>query len=208
MKSKLWLKIVSIIVVSIICIFLTGLLVFNIYYIKSNVSGKSMYPTLNSTDRIFTNRFSKAKKGDIVVADIENEENWTNKEDGNYVVKTLIATAGDTIKIEPVDTFHYQLLVNDKVIYTKELMVSVNSYYMFTSYVAENMFNTERIVDGAIKVLDGEVFIAGDNWEVSYDCFSCGPISEDSIIGRVDIVVPKNQNLVFGAIKGLFKLWF
>lgn len=208
MKGKIWLKVISIIVVAIICIFLTSLLIFNIFYIKSNVSGKSMYPTLDNTDRVFTNRFRKVKKGEIVVANIKDEENWTNKEDGDYVIKTLIATEGDTVKIEQLDTFHYQLLVNDKVIETKEIMVSVNSYYMFTSYVAENILNTNRIENGAIKVLKDEVFIVGDNWEVSYDCFSCGPIDRDSIVGSVDIIVPKNENIVFGAIKGLFKHWF
>ena len=208
MKGKLWLKVTSIIVVSIICIFLTCLLIFNLVYIKSNVSGKSMYPTLNTGDRIFTNRFKKSNKGDIVVADIKNEENWQNKEDGNYVVKTLIATAGDTVKIVKVDTFNYQLLVNGEVLDIKEITVSVNSYYFFSTYVNDNISNTERIEDGAIKVLEGEVFIVGDNWELSYDCFSCGPISKDCIVGSVDIVVPKGKNLIFGAIKGLFELWF
>lgn len=208
MKGKVWLKVTSIIVVSIICIFLTGLLAFNLVYIKSKVSGGSMLPTLHETDRIFINRFNEGKNGDIVVANISKEENWTNKEDGDYVIKTLVAKAGDKVKIERVDTFNYELLVNDIVVDKKELTVSVNSYYHFSTYVAENILNTDRIEDGAIKVLDGEVFIVGDNWEVSYDCFSCGPISEDSIVGRVDIVVPKKQNIVIGAIKGIFKLWF
>lgn len=208
MKGKIWLKVISIIVISIVCIALTSLLAFNIVYIKSKVSGNSMLPTLNPTDRIFINRYNEGKNGDIVVANISNETNWINKEDGDYVIKTLIATAGDTVKMVKIDNFNYELLVNDKVICKKELTVSINSYYHFISYVSENISNTDRIENGAIKVLDGEVFIIGDNWEVSYDCFSCGPISKESIVGKVDIVVSKQNNLVLGAIKGIFKLWF
>ena len=167
-----------------------------------------MIPTLNSTDRIFTNRYNKGTNGDVVVANISKEDNWQNKEEGDYVVKTLLAKAGDKVKIIKVDDFNYELYVNDNLIEKKEVTVGINSYFHFTNYVSDNFLNTERIEDGAIKVLDGEIFLMGDNWEVSYDCFSCGPISEDSIVGRVDIIVPKKQNLVLGTIKGIFKMWF
>lgn len=208
MKNNPIIKILTVTIVSIVCVFFTSLIIFNIFYIKSNVNGKSMETVLYSGDKIFTNRYAHTKKGDIVVANIKNEDNWTNKEDGDYVVKTLIATEGDTVKIEQIDTFKYQLIVNNEIVATKEIFVGLNSYYFFTQYVLENFQNETRIENGAIKVLENEVFIIGENWEVSYDCFSCGPINKNSIIGKVDIVVPKSNNLFFGAIKGLFKLWF
>ena len=119
MKSKVWLKVILIIVVSIICISLASLFSFNLVYIKSDVYGRSMIPTLNSTDRIFTNRYNKGTNGDVVVANISKEDNWQNKEEGDYVVKTLLAKAGDKVKIIKVDDFNYELYVNDNLIEKK-----------------------------------------------------------------------------------------
>lgn len=213
MKNNKPLKITLITITSIALFFLLLALAFNIVYIKTKVSGLSMYPTLNSSgetlqDRIYINRFDDGKTNDIVVAYIADEKQWLNLKNEDYVVKRLIGKGGDKIKLVKTGEFTYEVLVNGKALYSTQTTLTVNSYYNFLQYVELNKLDPTRIEDGAVVVKPGEVFIMGDNWEASYDCASCGPISKDCIVGRVDIIVPKTQNIVWGTIKGLFKMWF
>ena len=48
----------------------------------------------------------------------------------------------------------------------------------------------------------------GDNWLSSYDSTTVGPLSKSSLVGRVDIVVPQSENLIWGTIKGVAKTVF
>ena len=172
-----------------------------------------MYPALNadgvdSRDRIFVNKFQKGDINDIVVVHIANQANWSKVPEGDYAVKRLVGKAGDRIKIVKVDNNNYNLLVNDNLLYSKNLTSLASTYNSFVDYVNTNAYDENRVVDGAVVVQENEVSVLGDNWETSYDCSSCGPINKDSIVGRVDIIVPESNNLVWGAIKGVFKLLF
>lgn len=210
MKLK-GLKIGLSIAMGIIALFLSLMLAFNIVYIKTRAEGESMYPTLNSTagsDRVFINRFESGEVGDIVVANISKQENWEQKQKGDYAIKRLIAKEGDRVRIEQAGVLTYSLIVNDKVIETKKLTTEFNSYYYFNIYIATNYLNPEKVENGNMVVGIGEIFLMGDNWENSYDCASCGPISVTSLVGRVDIVVPRSKNIFLGTIKGIFKMWF
>ena len=204
MKWKKVAGILSIILVSLLVLFLSLMLAFNIVYIKTKVDGRSMFPNLNNEDRVFINKFEDGNRGDIVVVDISNQENWEDKGEGGFVVKRLVGKAGDKIKMVKTDNSIYELVINDKVISKQTIYGSSLSYEAFVEYVDLNIANTERIQDGCILVKSGEVFIMGDNWSNSYDCTTCGPISAKAIVGRVDIVVPKSQNLFWGVFKGIF----
>lgn len=192
----------------LLIIFLSLVLAFNITYTKSIVSGDSMATTFFDHDRVFINKFEKGKVGDIVVADIKNEENWDHTLEGRYIVKRLVATAGDRVKIVCVEIGKYELYVNGELVYTKNAGGLLSTYSNFSAYVANNQLDTSRIDNGAIIVKQGEVFLLGDNWEVSYDSATVGPISESSLVGRVDIIVPKTDNIFWGAIKGVWHNWF
>ena len=207
MKNKP-LKITCITLTSIVLFFLVLALAFNIVYIKTKVSGLSMYPTLNTQDRIYINRFEDGKIDDIVVAHIADEKQWFNPHNEDYVIKRLIGRGGDKVKLTKTEEFTYEVQVNGKTLYTTNSTLIANSYYNFVQYVEQNQDDTTRIEDGAVIIKKNEVFIMGDNWDSSYDCSSCGPISKDCIVGRVDIRVAKTQNIVWGTIKGLFKMWF
>lgn len=192
----------------LLIVFLSFVLAFNITYTKSLVSGDSMATTFFDQDRVFINRFEKGKVGDIVVADIKNEENWDHTLEGRYIVKRLVATAGDRVKIVRADFGKYELYVNDKLICTKNADGLLSTYSNFVAYLANNQSDTSRIDNGAVIVKNGEVFLLGDNWEVSYDSAAVGPINESSLVGRVDIIVSKTDNLFWGAIKGVWHNWF
>lgn len=204
--KKVWITISSIISILLIA-FLSSMLAFNITYTKSEVKGNSMCPTFYDGDRVFINKFQKGKVGDIVVADIENEENWDHTLEGRYIVKRLVAKEGDTVKITEEDGI-YKLIVNDNVVETKTAGAKLSSYINFVLYVNEHMHDESRINNGAVVVKAGEIFLLGDNWEVSYDSSSVGPIHESCLVGRVDIIVSGDQNIFWGAIKGVWKNWF
>jgi len=169
-----------------------------------------MYPVINaggetSHDRIFVNKFEKGKNGDIVVADTKNLENWNHDLDGRYIVKWLVATGGDKLMIEKVDDTTYNLVVNNKIVKTKTCIGICSTYQDFLTYISLNENDSTRIQDGQILIKNNEIFLLGENWDNSYDCADCGPIDKSSLIGRVDIIVSENENLLFGTIKGLIK---
>ena len=210
--KKKAIKISSTILVVFLLLSLTCVLIFNAVYIKSKVVGLSMYPTLNSekkaSDRVFINKYEKGTRGDIVVADIREQSNWDHTLEGDYVVKRLVAVEGDKIQILKLGSTQYELRVNDKVLYTKEYADTPTSYLCFVSYVSAHLGEEDRIQNNAVIIKQNEIFLMGDNWNSSYDSTSCGPLTESSLVGRVDISVPKNEFLLFGIIKGIFKQIF
>lgn len=213
---KKTLKLISYILLSIIIVVLLLCLIFNIVYFKTKVEGLSMYPTLNNQtkDRIFVNKFEKGSKGDIVVADTKYQENWNppisteQKEDERYVIKSLVAVEGDIVKFERTDEINYSLIVNDIVVATQEIYGLCSTYEDFIDYVEINSSDNARIQNGAIILQKDEIYLVGDNWQNSYDSADCGPINKNSLVGRVDIIVPEDENLIIGAIKGIFKQIF
>lgn len=207
MKKKVWITIGCIFSVLLI-IFLSCILAFNITYTRSAVKGRSMYPAFNDGAVVFINGFEKGEVGDVVVADIKDEENWDHTLEGRYIVKRLIAVAGDKVKIVCPEIGQYELYVNNQLIYTRDEGGLLSTYSNFVAYVNNHKTDTTRIEDGAIIVKDGEVFLLGDNWEVSYDSATVGPIHKKNLVGRVDIVVPAGHNVFWGAIKGVWNNWF
>ena len=213
-KKKKGIKVflvVALVAISFLMIIITS---FNIVYFNSKVNGLSMYPTLNNNlvagkDVVFINRFSKGGKGDIVVANIKKEENWDHTLEGQYIIKRMIGKSGDRIKIVKDGEEAYNVLVNGEIVYTKSYTGSVPTFVSFENYVNENILDTERITaDGEIVVLKDEIFLMGDNWLTSYDSFTVGPLHKSSLVGRVDIIVKGGNNIVWGAVKGVFKMIF
>ena len=199
----------SLIIISIvIIIFLSFVLAFNIVYTKSVVKGSSMENTLSNGDRVYINKYEKGDKGDIVVVDTHNLENWNHMLEGRYIVKRLIATEGDMVSIKNSAVGVYEVFVNNQLVITKHIDGLAPSFVDFCDYVNHNINDTTRIQDGNVVVKKGEVFLLGDNWQISYDSATVGPVSATSMVGRVDIVVSDQQNIFWGTIKGVFKMWF
>ena len=196
---------------ALICTIVAG---FFVVYIRVPVNGTSMLPTLNiyleetgGNDIVYINRFNKGKVGDIVVLDLRDNANF-----GDYPIKRLVATEGDVVNIEFDNTAQqYNLVVNQNIIYSKAYKTfGYNTYTAFQQYVNLHKHDKTRIAQdehGNIKGVNikiGEIFVLGDNWDVSKDSSLVGPISKKAIVGRVDIVATPKQNEILSVLKGIF----
>lgn len=210
---------ITVFLIVIMSFFLMVSLVFNIVYIKTYVRGYSMLPTLNSSvntssedgDTVFINKYSKYSNNDIVVAKVD----WWL--DGS-VIKRLIGTPGDQIEIRDLGS-EYGLYVNNELFYTREnndkTDTHFNDYINFINNDYEHIDTSNNIgttTNGnkCIILQNDEYFLIGDNWEGSVDCLRNGPVSKSDIVGKVDIVIPTDENNSFQIImkymlKALFK---
>ncbi|MCC0628821.1 signal peptidase I [Clostridioides sp. ES-S-0108-01] len=132
----------------------------------SIVSGESMYPTLDDKDYLILNRISykvgKPEKGDIVVFKTNLVDGETGKK--KDLIKRVIATEGDSIKIS-----------NSKVYVNGKLL---NEPYIHNNY-------TSGDIDTVVP--KGKLFTMGDNRENSNDSRfpDVGMVDEDEILGKV-----------------------
>ena len=170
-------------------------LVLNIAYSSTYVYGMSMYPTLNKNvasseergDLVLISRFGEAKVKDIIIA----KPSWSNK----TVIKRLIGTPGDTIKILKTDK--YELYSNDNLVYSKDINPRTTNYYQ------KYLDSLALLGDDHITLNDDEYFIMGDNWGDSSDSITNNlkTISKSMLVGKVDLVVDKNENRFFAITK-------
>ena len=134
------------------------------------VSGDSMLNTVEHGDLLYV-REIKAKRGDIVIISVKNyfDENGIHFS-GDYIIKRLIAVAGDTVQCE------------DGVVSIKyagsETFVALDEPYVRGS--------TPKFEYGtSITVQEGQIFFLGDNRENSYDSTEIGCLMEKDIVGVV-----------------------
>jgi len=199
----------------IVCLFSITGIVFNYVYTPAPVSSFSMYPTLNKnapdfeteSDWAYLNNFAEYKNNDIVIAKVT----WHH----TAIIKRLIASPGDTVEIRDENT-HYSLYVNNSLIYTKnktdfceahlEYNKSDGTNGYFSRYTSMLERNPNQVIETsagtkAFKLNENEYFLMGDHWEESTDCSSMGPVKKDEILGKVDFVIPVNENRFWGMLK-------
>ncbi|MBQ9795973.1 MAG: signal peptidase I [Clostridia bacterium] len=202
-KSRILRNILSSILVVLIfvCSFISLVNIsFYFLYTETNVRGFSMQPTINmhvasateEGDRIFINQHQIGNVNDIVVAKVD----WFD----SYIIKRMVGKAGDKIEIKD-ETTHYALYVNDCLLYTKDKygentpFQKSGSYGYFESYLnflTNPEFANYVETDGEntyIKLDENEYFLMGDNWGHTLDCLSKGPIKENNIIGKVELII-------------------
>lgn len=118
----------------------------------------SMRPTLEEGDRILLNRlsyrFGEPAAGDVIVF-----HSPINPDED--LVKRIVGIPGDRVSVSGGKLY-------------------VNGEAQDEPYLLEQDFNGE---DAEVEVLDGEVFVMGDNRNDSGDSRSFGTIPQDSIIG-------------------------
>ena len=184
---------------------------FKIVYIENEVKGSSMRPTINSHegvngDTVFINRFADFSTNDIVVS----TANWF---EGGTVIKRLVASPGDMMRIEEVGN-EYVLLVNGESLYTRaKTEANKRKYDQFIDCV-ENVnpdaydYTANIIIDSlgnkSLLMLENQYLLMGDNWATSTDGLSGGFVTREQIIGRVDLIVDVNDNI---AEKVIHYLW-
>lgn len=211
MKNRFFKIILRIFLVLII--FISAVIIFfnfsHSYYV---VYGPSMTPTLNegvlvpeeSKDGVFVSKIKGYGRGDIVVASRTDE---TGKK---YVIKRVIATGGDKIKIEEIDGVNRIILIKsgeiESVILEENYLTSyeLNGGILlhFNNMIAE--LNLALDEQGFLELEKEQVFVVGDNRPHSKDSFVYGPILKKDIVGKVDYVIYNNTNLYGQVIHQFF----
>ncbi len=145
-------------VLEIFAIFLVVGLGFFWYMGMSSVSGDSMYPSLHDRDIVFYRRHnSEYKQGDVVAI---------LRPDGEEYVKRVIAVAGDTVNIQNGDVY-----VNGNKVEIEEAIGDTKAMSDSVTY--------------PLVVGEGEVFVLGDNREISKDSREFGTVKLSDIKGMI-----------------------
>lgn len=158
-----WIKTIAI---SFVIVFLVQAFLFS----PAIVSGKSMEPTLENKEWLFSNKIvyllGSPKVGDIVVL---NNPHRAEEPDNKYFVKRVVGAGGDHI------------VIKDGALYRNDQLIEEP----YTDSVIEGLDETDLVVP------DGQYFVMGDNRKLmmSNDSRSFGPIDEDEILGRIDGVI-------------------
>ncbi len=157
-----WIK--SVIFALVIVIFC-----LNFFFRLVDVKGTSMVETLQNRDKLIVTNFNYTPKpNDIVVISHGKEYN-------EPIVKRVIATAGQTLKLD------YE---NDRII--------VDGIVIEEPYLDVSTFcNVEADYEIPEVIPNGMIFVMGDNRGVSMDSRDSriGLISVDNVIGKAQFVV-------------------
>lgn len=151
---------IAVIVVVVIRMFL---------FVSFTVDGDSMDPTLVDGDRVVVNKFiyelTDMKQDDVIV--------FNSQEDSAYV-KRVIGVPGD--HVEMIDRVVY---VNGEPL-KEDYLVHQGESYMDNFTLSDLGVEEETIPEGHYLVL-------GDNRPISRDSRDFGLITEDSVIGEVQL---------------------
>ena len=159
LKKKERRKYRALVTVEFVALIAGIMIVFYMLTGISTVQGNSMYPTLHSGDRVIYNRrTSDNKAGDVIVL---------KRPDGEEFVKRIVAVAGDTVNIQ-----------NGKV-YVNGVEEKLDGP------VGETKASEEGDVEYPVTVQDNQVFVLGDNREVSEDSRMFGAVSLDDVKGKI-----------------------
>lgn len=159
LKKKERRKYRALVTVEFVALIAGIMIVFYMLTGISTVQGNSMYPTLHSGDRVIYNRrTADYKAGDVIVL---------KRPDGEEFVKRIVAIAGDTVNIQ-----------NGKVYVNGE-------EEKLDGPVGETKASDEGDVEYPVTVQDDQVFVLGDNREVSEDSRMFGAVSLDDVKGKI-----------------------
>lgn len=142
-------------------------LVLYIFVIQVHeVSGLSMFPTFNNKDLLFSYllpvRFDSLKKGDIVVFKSPVEQD-------KLYIKRIIATAGDTVKVQDGKVYLNGTLLDESAYLQPDVMTYGGAVFQ------DGMEN---------RVPEGFVAVMGDNRPNSSDSRAWGFLDKSRLIGK------------------------
>lgn len=220
---KIWKAIPDLTLFVIFLCFMGLCFSFFATYSYYTVQGPSMQPLLNNytsqelisgtSDGVYVNTTVKPMVGDIVVVHRPNEQ-------VKFVIKRLMAVGGDKIAIKEVVladgiTKRYEVLripkgnttpyvVVENYVREENKVVGMKSVYENFQELMQTQPNKQVIDNTVFLVLqEDEIFYMGDNRGNSRDCSEYGPVKAENLVGRVDIIVEKEQNMLFHIIQYL-----
>lgn len=151
---------IAIVVIAVIRMFL---------FVSFSVDGLSMDPTLEDGDRVVVNKFiydlTDVEQDDVIV--------FNSNEDSAYV-KRVIGVPGDNVE-----------MVDRKVYLNGEPLQEDYVVHQGESYMDNFTLNDMGTEEGEIP--EGHYLVLGDNRPISRDSRDFGLITEDSIIGEVQL---------------------
>lgn len=136
---------------------------FRIFIFQAfEIPSLSMAETLQIDDRVMVNKlsytFGDVSRGDVIVFSKPASVSSPYDE----LIKRVVAISGDTVE-------------------GRNNAVFVNDVQIDETYLSPD----EPVYDfGPIVVQPGDLFVMGDNRDVSLDSRSFGPINEDTVVGR------------------------
>ncbi|MFH1749495.1 MAG: signal peptidase I [bacterium] len=156
-------------VITLVIIFVISL-VIRMYVLQPFVvDGQSMEPSFHNSNYLLTekvsNHFSDYQRGEVIV--------FQSPTEGVNLIKRIIALPGERIVIEKGEVTIYSGRNQD---------IKINENYI----AADENGKYDRI-DVSLK--NDELFVMGDNRGNSRDSREFGPISKNSIIGKVWLII-------------------
>jgi signal peptidase I len=150
---------------AIIIAILLAVIIRAFLFTSYEVRGESMLPTAHEGELFIVNKlnyqFGEPKHDDLIVFHATEEEDY---------IKRVIGLPGDTIRVE-----------ND--------ILYINGEEVAEPYLDEVKPGPGKYTEDfdEIVVPEGHVFVMGDNRPSSLDSRRIGPVSEDQIVGKVDL---------------------
>lgn len=197
----------------LVCIFALLLVVSALFFSNHKyyqVNQTSMQPLFNNyqnpniKDGVFVLVNSKVEVGDIIVV----------KFGESSIIKRLLATGGDKIAIvEDANTQEYfvqRIKKGATAPYTLQepyVKNPLNMQIVYNSFqnLLENNPNAQTINGVTYLALqEDEIFYLGDNRGQSYDSSNYGPGKLDHVVGKVDVVIWQEQNVLFHILQYVF----
>lgn len=150
-------------------------IVHTFLFVSYSVKGDSMYPTLKDGEKVIVSKISYTvgdiHRGDVVVFHADEKTDY---------VKRVIGIAGDTVEYKDD-----QLLVNGKPV--AEPYLDENKLAKTNDLLTENFELSELPNSQGTKVAKDQIFVLGDNREVSMDGRYFGPIDNSKVVGKVTL---------------------
>lgn len=147
-------------------------------FIPTEVTGISMYPTLNPNDRVVMSTVSSINRFDIIV--FTDPMNKT-------VVKRVIGLPGDSVRYEQDNLYINNKIVKEPFLKRSEISGEPG---LWTS-------NFTMINDNENKVPEDHYFLMGDNRRYSYDSRFYGSISREEVLGKVVMMYYSSDKINF-----------
>ena len=174
-SAKKIIKEIIIWIVLIVLTLISSYFITNNVFVKTEVSGVSMEPTLKEGQVVIVNKleyyFKKPKRNDVIVY------KQTNKEHSYFELKRLIGLPGETVKIK-----NGVIYINDEVLKEK---------------VKVDIIQNSGLAEEGVKLDDNEYFVLGDNRNDSEDSrfASVGNVLKNEILGKA-VAVEKPFSLI------------